>query len=150
MSDQKQAEKTAPKKTAKVDPATGTVAAERTPAPERLNPAASVHTDEKSAEKAEEQRKAAVAQASKGVPEGQATTVAEAPVEDPERKPYQQTTSLGYRPGRTGKEDDVNAQPPEADRKFSIATRARWGETSLADVRQEQRKIDERVRKQSK
>ena len=150
MSDQKQADKTATKKAVKVDPATGTVAAERTPAPERLNPAASVHTDEKSAEQAEADRKAAVAEATKGVPEGQATTVAPPPVEDPERKPYQTTTSLGYRPGRSGTEVDVNAQPPEADRKFSIASRARWGETSAAELRKERRKIDERIRKQTK
>lgn len=105
----------------------------------------------KAAKEAEAGREAAVeaAKASPtGEPEDQASTSGESPVKDPDRAPYGTAASLGYRPHtdvRMAK--DPNEAPPENDRKWATATRARWGETTPAELLAEQREIDENERK---
>ena len=139
--------KTTPAKNAREVVNTGT--APRVPAPERLDPAASVHSDEGNADP-EAIRTDAVeaAKASPtGVPEDQATTSGEPPVTDPERAPYNTTVQVGYRPRNTKMATDPNEALPEEDKKWGIASRARWGETTPAELAKEQAEINKNQRK---
>lgn len=103
---------------------------ERTPAPERFDGESAAEADKARVEEA-----AAARGEASTAPDGEASTSAEPPVKDPERALYGSTREIGYKPRRMAK--DPNDEPEGPDRKFDPATKARWPETPIADLRRE-------------
>lgn len=123
---------------------TGTV--DRTPAPDRLN-------GPSGADNHDSERQAAVDAARESdtnVPADQASTVAPAPVNDPERAVYGNTRDIGYKaPTRAAKSPD-DFVPTQPDRLFTPESKARWAEVPTQTIREEQRAIREAAAKAEK